>query len=78
MNTINQKLDTANGILAKLRYFVIADILKTNYYSLFDSHMRCTCQIWGQIQSKKFDMIQHAQNKTSNSLWKFLKFCITI
>ena len=25
--------------------------------------MRYACQIWGQIQSKTFDMIQRAQNK---------------
>ena len=30
----------ANGILAKLRYYVTADILKTIHYALFDSHMR--------------------------------------
>ena len=25
--------------------------------------MRFACQIWGEIQSKTFDMIQHIQNK---------------
>ena len=38
MNTLKQKPNTANGILAKLRYYVSADILKTNYYALFDLH----------------------------------------
>ena len=52
-----------NGILAKLRYYISADILKTIYYALFDSHMRYACQIWGQSHSKTFDMIQSAQNK---------------
>ena len=28
-----------------------------------DSHMRYACQIWGQIQSKTFDIIQRTQNK---------------
>ena len=51
MNTLKQKLNTANGILAKLRYYVTADVLKTMYYIFFDSHMRYACQIWGQIQS---------------------------
>ena len=63
MNTLKQKLTGVNGILAKLRYCVTADVLKTIYYIFFDSHMRYACQIWGQIQSKTFDMIQHAQNK---------------
>ena len=52
-----------NGILDKLRYYISADILKTIYYALFDSHMRYACRIWGQGHSKTFDMIQSAQNK---------------
>ena len=63
INTLKQKLNRANGILAKLRYYVSADTLKTIYYALFDSHMRYACQIWGQIHSKTVDMIQSAQNK---------------
>ena len=31
--------------------------------AFFDSHMRYAFEIWGKIQSKKFDMIQRAQNK---------------
>ena len=65
MNTLKQKRNTANGILAKLKYYVTADVLKTIYYASFDSHMRYTCKMWGQIQSKTFDLIQRAQNKTS-------------
>ena len=52
MNTLKQKLNRANGIFAKLRYYVSADTLKTIYYALFDSHMRYACQIWGQRHSK--------------------------
>ena len=63
MNTLKQKLNRANGILAKLRYYVSANTLKTIYYALFDSHMRYACQIWGQSHSKTFDMIPSAQNK---------------
>ena len=50
MNTLKQKFNGANGILAKLIHCISADILKTIYYALFDSHMRYTCQIWGQSQ----------------------------
>ena len=63
MNTLKQKLNRANGILAKLRYYVTADVLKTIYYAFFDSHMRYACQICGQIQSNTFNMIQRAENK---------------
>ena len=64
MNTLKQKLNSipANGILAKLRYYLTADVLKTIYYILFDSHTRYVCHTWGQIQSKTFHMIQLAQN----------------
>ena len=63
MNTLKQKRNRANGILAKRRYYVSANTLKTIYYALFDSHMRYACQIWGQSHSKTFDMIQTTQNK---------------
>ena len=65
MNTLKQKPNTANGILAKLRYYVsaVSYIFKTNYYALFDLHMRYACQIWGHSHSKTFDMIQSTQNK---------------
>ena len=60
MNTLKQKLNRANGILAKLRYYVTADVLKTIYYAFFDSRMKYAYHIQGQVQSKTFDMIQHA------------------
>ena len=63
MNTLKKKVNRANGILAKLRYYILADILKIIYYALFDSYMRYACQILGQSQSKTFEMIQNAQNK---------------
>ena len=50
-------------VMAKLRCYISADILKTIYYALFGSHMRYACQIWGQSHSKTFDMIPSAQNK---------------
>ena len=63
MNTLKQKLNRASGILAKLRYYVTADVLKTIYYAFFDSHMKYACHIWGQVENKTFHMIQRAQNK---------------
>ena len=59
MNTLKQKRNGAYGILAKLRYYVTADVLETIYYAFFDSHMRYACQ----IQSKTVDMIQCAPKK---------------
>ena len=51
MNTLQQKLNRVNGILAKLRHHLLSDILKTVYYSLFDTHLRYACQVWGQSNS---------------------------
>ena len=46
---LKQKLNRANGILAKLRHHLSSDdILKTVYYSLVDTHLRYECQVWGQ------------------------------
>ena len=49
INFLKQKLNRANGILAKLRHHLPSDdILKTVYYSLVDTHLRYACQVWGQ------------------------------
>ena len=63
INTLKQKLNRANGILAKLRHHLPSDILKTVYYSLFDTHLRYACQVWGQSNSDILVMVQRAQNK---------------
>ena len=51
--TLKQKLNRANGILAN-------DIIKTVYYSLFDTHLHNTCQVWAQSNS---DIVRRAQTK---------------
>ena len=60
MNTPKQKLNRANNILAKLRNYGTADVLRAIYYVLLDSHIKYACQIWVSIQSKTFYMIQRA------------------
>ena len=39
MNTLKQKLNGTNGMLAQIRYYVSADTLKRIYYGFFDSYM---------------------------------------
>ena len=63
MNTLKQKRNRANGMLAKLRYYLSADSLKTIYDVHFDSHMRYACHIWDQSHNKTSDMIHSAQSK---------------
>ena len=50
-NFLKQKLNRTNGILAKLRHHLPSDILKTVYYSLFETHLRYACHVWGQSNS---------------------------
>ena len=45
--TLKQKLNRANGILAKLRHHLPSDVLKTVYCSLFDKHLCYACEVWG-------------------------------
>ena len=52
LDIIKYILNRANGILAKLRHYVTSDLLKTIYYSAFDSHMRYACQVWGQSKNQ--------------------------
>ena len=62
INFLKQKLNRANGILAKLRHHLPSDILKTVYYSLF-LHICYACQVLGQSNSDILVMVQRAQNK---------------
>ena len=48
VNAIATKLNQANAMLYKVRDFVNANILKSIYYALFESHINYTCIIWGQ------------------------------
>ena len=48
VNTIAKKLNQANAMLFKVRDFVNANILKSIYYALFESHINYACIIWGQ------------------------------
>ena len=43
INTLKQKLNRTNDILAKLRHHLPSDILKTVYYSPFHTHLRYAC-----------------------------------
>ena len=63
INFLKQKLNRANRILDKLRHHLLSDILKTVYYSLFDTYLSYACQVWGQSNSDIPVMVQRAQYK---------------
>ena len=66
LENLKLKLNRANCLLSKIRYFVKFPLLRTIYYALFDTHLRYGCQIWGQNQSKIVEAIKTTQNK---ALW---------
>ena len=63
LENLNLKLNRANCLLSKIRYYVKFSLLRTLYYALFDSHVRYGCQIWGQKQSPTAETIEQTQNK---------------
>ena len=61
LSQIKSRLSRSCGLLAKLRYFVNSYLLRTVYYSVFDSVMKYGLQIWGQhngVARKKTEKIQ--------------------
>ena len=45
VNAIAPKLHRANAMLYKVRYFVNANVLKSIYYALLESHINYACII---------------------------------
>ena len=48
VNFVCDKLKRANGALCKLRHYVTEEILLSLYYSLFNSHLSYSAQVWAQ------------------------------
>ena len=67
------KLNGAIGLLSKIRHYTLKFLLKTIYYSLFNSHLIYLIQICGQIKTKLFQEVVRLQNK---AIWiiNFLPF----
>ena len=63
LENLKLKLNRANCLLSKIRYFVKFPLLRTIYYAIFDTHLRYGCQIWGQNQCKIVQAIKRTQNK---------------
>ena len=60
LNTLIPKLSRAVGLLSKIRYHTPKHLLRTIYFSIFNSHMINTCQVWGQKENqiKKISELQ--------------------
>ena len=62
IDSLITKLSTAVGLLSKVRYYVPKYLLRTIYFSIFNSHIIYTCQVWGQNQAK-IKQISELQDK---------------
>ena len=57
------KLNRANAVLAKLRYFVKSEILRPTYFAIFHSHLNYVCIAWGlkeYLQQKVYTLQKKA------------------
>ena len=52
IDSLVTNLSRAAGWLSKIRYYVPKYLLRTICFSIFNSHMIYTCQIWGQNKCK--------------------------
>ena len=60
---IKSKLSRGCGLLAKLRYYIKPDLLRTVCFAIFDSIMRYALQVWVQNKNTTFKEIEKLQNK---------------
>ena len=60
INSLLIKLNSAPGLLSKIQHYAPKFLLRTIYFSIFNSHLIYTCQIWGQKENtiKKLSEIQ--------------------
>ena len=57
-------LSCSVGLLSKIRHYVPKNLLRTIYFSIFDSHLIYACKIWGQNQnSQHFKKLVKLQEK---------------
>ena len=63
LKMLKQKLIRANGLLAKVRYYLSPKLLRTLYFSIFESHFRYGCQILGQHSNHNLNDITNLQRK---------------
>ena len=66
-----KEINLAIGFLSKIWHFTSQHILKTIYYSLFNSHLNYECHVWGQkietLQEKAIRIIKLLPNNAPAS-----------
>ena len=63
LNQIKTKLSRSWGLLAKLRYYVKTELLRTVYFAIFGSVLRYAGQVWGQHRNQEIKEIEKRHEK---------------
>ena len=63
LKQIKTKLSRSCVLLAKLRYYVKTDLLRTVYFAIFDSVIRYAIQVWGLHNNQAINEIEKLQEK---------------
>ena len=79
IKNIIPKLSRAIGVLSKICHYIPKFLLKTIYYSIFNSELIYACQVWGQnenclkklstLQNKAIRIIKFKQDFPVNELY---------
>ena len=69
---LRAKLERSIGRLAKLRYFVSANLLRIVYYAIFDSYLQYGCEVWGQNKNNSINEISRLQDKALRIILKIV------
>ena len=60
------------SLLSKIRHYVLKHLLRTIYFSIFNSHLIYACEIWGQNQkSQHFKKLLKLQKSTFQIIINF-------
>ena len=62
-NYLVSKLRRNNGMLSKIRHFVPENVLRSIYFSIFESHLSYCCTVWGQKGNHIVNKLVTLQNK---------------
>ena len=63
LNQIKTKLSRICGLLAKLRYHVKTELIRTVHFAIFDPVLRYAVQVWAQHRNEVIKEIKKLQEK---------------
>ena len=68
INELSKKLGRAIGMLYKARHFCTLPVLKTLYYSIFNSHITYGLPVWGYANNIYLNKIEKLQKKAIRAI----------